>query len=360
MPVDLTKGIKRKTPRRKRGRGTPLGNLEKALTKKPKIISDWPVNDIYAAFVDLDPEDLHENLINYQLTLNPLIQKKEICALVYITQKLPWPLVKRFFEFMKTNDYQKISPALKKFIAVKNVKLAIDRAEELIRKRKAEPVGIYVSRHLSDPSSRPKSTRANGTKQCLSTYRHALWASAVVGKPIVVKEIVMRKKPGKTGVTNERWLGPLIRNGWHRVIDSWYETVCRFGRPWREETVGYLLEDGKILEEDKRLYDASVKYFGAGETPGEKPEISSSRLNDLLTPTWVKTAQGVSPIRMVALDAPETRQWIVPKPIPGTRWYNLKRSWYVHVSENGRKWIPGGFWLQDGNRVNIPRNARNV
>lgn len=455
MSVDLTKGMKQKAPRQKRSRGTSsrLAKLKTALVRKSKMISEWPVVDIYEVFIDLDPEDLYDNLVNYRLTLDPFSQEKEISALVYITQKLPWPMVKTFLKFMSAKDYQKFSLALSKFIKSKNVKDAIEKAAKLVRKRKATPAGVYVYKTpISGQTASHKSTEAAGTKQCLSTYRHALWASAVIGKPTVVVEIVMRKKvlvPGINGapaVTNEKWLKSLIRNGWYRIDDSWYETVCRFGRPWREETVGYLLDDGQILEEDKRLYDASVKFFFssspdntgiacvedykaapwtkgisssevykivAKDTPdtrryikngvkdgwytlssawyrkvcregrpyipggigylmenGEiipetktvytlassylntqemigrksgRPEISTLCVNDLLTPTWVKTTLGTTPIRIVALDTPETRNWIVPTPIPGTHWYNLKRSWYVDVCENGRKWLPGVF-----------------
>lgn len=439
MSVDLKKGMKKKVPKQKRARGI----IAKLKTRKPKIIGEWPLTNIYNAFIDLEPEDLYDNLINYRLTLDLATQKKEISALFYITQKLPWSMVNTFFKYMKDRKFQKFSPALANFIKYDKIRAAIEKTKQLIIQRKAVPFGGYVFNPFKDTIQH---TETMGTKQCLGTYRRALWVPEVVGEPTVVKEIVMRKKVlvpeinGAPAVTNERVLGPLERDGWYRIKDSWYETVCRFGRPWREETVGYLLEDGRILEENKELYDASVKFFfssssepkiscvknykkapwakglpsevykivardvpvtnmyiknevrggwytlspewykkvcskGRPYIPGvigyllkngkiipesktlhvlassylkktgtvpkkERPDIC---INELLTPTWVKTSSGASPIRMVALNTPETRKWIVPKPIPGTRWHNLNRSWYVNVCKHGRQWIPGVF-----------------
>lgn len=449
MSVDLMRGMKQRTPRQRRGR---VATIRRDATRKRKLITDWPRADIFDSFIDLESEDLYDNLINYRLTLDPFSATKEIRAITSITQKLPWPLVKKFFQYMKQRNAQTFATTFKKFVENRNVKEAIEKADRIIKSRQAEPLGVYVSKppgFLKRESS--NSIEAAGTKQCLSKYKHATWASAVVGEPIVVTEMVMRKKiltPGtqtSPGLTNERWLDEEVKRGWYSLNSSWYETVCRFGRPWRENTVGYLLEDGRILEEDKRLYDASVKFFFSSEKvsisciadyrtapwaqgvsksdvhkivarnspetqnylktrvkgdwytlstawyrkvcregrpfiPGvmgyllkngkiidetknlytfaasylssiesagvgsrRRAEISTLCVNDLLSPTWVKSALGVSPVRMVALDSPETRNWIVPTPIQGTHWYNLKRSWYINVCDNGREWIPGAY-----------------
>lgn len=349
MSVDLVKAMKKRKPRQ------PIGVIERALEnreedeKKKRAKSGWSFFDIYRDFIDLNTEDLYDNLVNYRLSLDPSSQKTEIAALIYVTHRLPYPLVNKFINFMAKEDYQKFSLALEKFIEFKKIREAIEKSKQLIRKRKAVPEGVYVDKPRYNDDSPINRIMTEGSKQCLSNYKRALWVPAVVGEPIIVEKIVMRKRVlvpeirGKPSVTNERWLRSEIRNGWYSIDESWYEKVCRFGRPWHEETVGYLLKDGRILEEDKRLYDASSKWLvgqiGAG----------SNSCKDYETAPWVKGLYKV--FKIVAKKVPETRMYLKNRVKGG--WYTLKPEWYTKACLEGRPFIRGaiGYLLTNGKIV---------
>lgn len=425
MSTDLTKAFKKRKPKVKR--------KQKKVGEGRAIISNWPKENIYDVFIKLQPEDLSVNLENYQQTLDPHSNIGEIRAINLLTQKVPWTRVPLFFKYMKDSGQQKLAPALESFM--RRISGDIEKAAKVVSKRKIRNPGGYVSF--------PHGFKRKGRKwniktstDCFTDYKYAPWVPNA-------KEIVMRRKvllPGNPTVTNARWFTQEVRDGWYKIDDYWFELVCRFGRPWRHDTVGYLLENGEIIPESKELYRAAQSYFsgdfrsvkdymtapwakgfhthgvytivaketpmtrkylrkkindagwytltkewykkacknGRPYTPGvfgyllkngkvfpetkntyilsraysttcsrkyfTRPELRSLCLNNILTPIWLKPLIGEAPIGMVALNTPETKKWIVPNPITGTSWYNLKLRWYKHVCETGhRDWQPGLF-----------------
>lgn len=434
MSLDLTEAMRKMA---QKGRPTKRSIRQKAFTAiAKKERSRWPTTDVYKPFVSLAKEELYDNLIDYRLSLDPHTKKDEIAALSIITNRLPWPLVPILINYMQKTNSQSFKVALSRFVdSSKSDKVikSIQQSRAYLAKRKAIPAAPQRTRYDRDP-----------VLACFAEYKKALWVPVVLGKDVEVIEMVSRHP-----------FGEMIKSGWYRLPEKWYENVCRFGRSYREDYVGYLMSDGRILAENRELFNASMKHSrysskstncqleylnapwldfsvkgGVFMMVARKTRSTQDWIRDevrgtsgwyrlgqewvkqvcekgrpfvkgdigyylnngvvieethatyLLANAYVRNMKGQkkavhvaecdvsrpvlpwvkrgnrSAIGMVAVKSPKTVLWIVPSPIPGTKWYPMNKNWYSHVCASGRKWQPGLFGYLFANGEIVPETEQ--
>ena len=415
MSRDLTKEMKKADDTTRRRKSFREDVYASFVTRRK-----WSDKNAYKLFAEMPVEYLYDNLIEYRLSLNYIANRNEIAALATITNRLPHPYVPKLIEYMNKKQIPSFAVALAEFMKQQKVIIAMKVSQQLLNKRKAVPAGYARTEIVYEDKPCRNS--------CVSEYRNAGWVSVVLKKNVTVQAMVSRRK-----------LGSAVKPGWYRLPDKWYENVCRFGRTFRENYIGYILDDGTILEENMALFNASTNFFqytgglsdcilqylnapwmnfkfncGVSTLVARKtdstrdwigPELKNIPGWHYLRMKWVSRVcsagrefikgdigyllndgrvveenldfyesskayvekmkrskvtcsyscepasiiiptirhGGRSAIGMVARYGPQTAEWIVSKPIPGTDWYRLKKSWYYHILENGREWQPKMF-----------------
>ena len=335
MPLDLTDVIKsqRKALRRaKRNFARAEEQEKKYQTKKKRtLIGDictsgskgvCPTSFPQTLFLEKPIEEYYDELVSLRIAMGTM-QPFETRALTFLTNRLPWPLVKKFFEYMARGDLEFIAPSLKKFIRNDKIKKVLEDTKKYLKTRAAIPAGVYVPPFERESEGVAKSSR------CIREYKNAEWVADITGEDVTVVGIVSRLKFGQP-----------VKEGWYHVQSKWYENVCKFGRPFRENYIGYLLEDGRILVENEILYDAASHYFDKGgggcETTYESAPWMQDELDDIE--------------KLVARRTATTEGWLKRELKNNPGWYALKREWFNNVCQNGRQFISGdiGYRLQSG------------
>ena len=296
----------------------------KALIKDNR--TDWPKTSIYAPFVNMPIRDMYDNLINYRLSLNPYTDLNEIKALKVITNVLPYPLVPTLIEYMRKIDSDNFREPLARFITDQKVHNAMKKSRDYLHSRIASP-------DYSAKQSKPTTHISAFSNTCVDNYKLARWVPAALNKDVKVIKMVSRNNKG----------GELVRDGWYTLPDLWYRNTCRFSRPFVKNDFGYLLEDGKILVENEKLFRASLDHsqYSGG--------ISECIVQYLNAP-WLAFYTDSNVTTMVARKTVSTKGWINEE-LPNVRgWYNLKMNWVERVCRNGREFIKGdiGYLLGNG------------
>jgi hypothetical protein len=104
---------------------------------------------------------------------------------------------------------------------------------------------------------------------CESHWLHADWINAT--SP-VVSIVVDRDSAYATPVA-------VGDTRWRRAKRSWYELACRVGRTFAPNAVGYLLRDGRVINETRAIFDASIRvvrrrWISAIDEARERPIIA--------------------------------------------------------------------------------------
>lgn len=407
-------------------RDTNESTLQKAYNLLAKHGKEkWPKSNIYLTFSKIPIEELYDKLVSYRSSLHREENRGEIAAIQTITNRLPYPFVDKLLELMTRTHSQTFKVPLAQLMTQQNVQTAMAKSREYLAMRKAKRAGPF--RSFAAGSSTGKSTYVNA---CADSYKLARWVPTVMNEDVTVVEMVSRER-----------FGVPVKEDWYTLPEKWYENVCRFGRSFRKHYFGYLLTDGRIVEENKALYKASIDYYrytggmsecivqylnapwldftvqsGVSTIVARKNASTAAFIEDELpnVPGWYKlkmswvedaclngrpfvngdigyllgngkvipetvnmykaanayvarmknsdittggqhyyqpmsvsipkiTIGGRSSVGMVAIETPDTKEWIVGAAIPNTLWYNLKRTWYEHIRENGRRWVPGVF-----------------
>lgn len=183
---------------------------------------------------------------------------------------------------------------------------------------------------------------SNKSSNCLLEYLNAPWLD------FSVKVGVFMMVARDTESTHD-WIGPEVVGspGWFRLKDEWVKRVCERGRMFIPGDIGYLLNDGSVLPETRAIHSLATAYVNRMNKKEPDSGMLSCQFSGTLAP-WVKRG-GRSAIGMVAEKTPETLDWIVPTPIPGTKWFMLKKSWYSQVCKSARTWQPGVFGYRFAN-----------
>jgi hypothetical protein len=344
MSVDLHKRVIKQKAKRKVSRRTP---------KRPEKLQfkiQFPKKDPYKVFLTVPKEQMLDALNAYILS-KPL-PPKEVRAISILKSRIPASMVHKFFKFMDSRGFSSISRGVTAYLKQHDVAARRKQMNDFLKMRIPKPA---KNRLVYDGFTGPplkytprlppslgyfEKVRQN-RENCIINFSSVPWASQVVNEPTVGVAILSRNTPKMS-----EWIGNEVRDGWFHVKDEWIKAVCYFDREWQPNTIGYLLESGRILLEDKRLYDASLAYFRQNK-PVVKTNLCST---EYMRAPWVAPLIGpvISVRQILAKDVPEMRPWLKTK-IKGD-WYSIKSSWFDHVCENGRPWISGaiGYRLSSG------------
>lgn len=301
------------------------------------------------------------NVLNEYAETVPITKISLHRALRYLRQTMPFVLVSDFFKYMLENELISIPEALARYTDTARYREAISRKENEIKKRKAvsSKISDDIRPMIPNPFVRSEPYKyvpdlnpslsyfkrvSSERENCIDTFEQVPWASEVVKKPVKGVAIVAKKQDGMQAWT----VGEEIRGGWYNIDKKWIVQSCYFGRKWRPDTIGYMLEDGKILEESRSLFDASFAYFRKN-----KPIIKNNLCStDYSTAPWAIDVVG--PVKRIvgSNQSPKMERWLDRSIGNNSKWYTLKSTWFDDVCKNGREWIPGGIGYELDNGVN--------
>lgn len=300
---------------------------------------------------DIPMNNLHDAMIDFLQIPNLL--KGDIRAINILTNILPYNIAHDFFIFMQQRHLFDLDPAMTMFLQIKKVYKVIQQSKDFLLLRKA----IGVKPKVIDPFKRatPYKYVSSGdlqylvrARENLKTFSNAPWVSGVLNRHVETVEIVSKGREDMiTWINRDE---EEIVDGWNRIKPEWLKETCFIGRKFQPNNIGYLLIDGSVITETQELFDASKKWLSRNKPNDSCPlAIKMDRCaKDYSIAPWAVEYYG--PIkRIVSKNVPDMVKWI-GKQIPNKIWHTIKQSWFQHVCENGRVFLPGiiGYQLHSG------------
>lgn len=270
--VNLMQRIKvRGSGVRKRARGRKISPVAAA------IILDK--RNPYSTFLQYAPEELYAGMADYVLTLDSQADIEKIRVMNMLMTKFPWPLVRPFFIRVNDDPAHNLVRMFNQYINETEVKDQLAESTAYIKSRQATPLGPPpVYRQKPPPEIVPvlpegglrREVRqpyfgAEIPDKCVSEYKRAPWMLNKFSKR-PIRGIVMRKSEWTTDQE--------VEPGWFKVKTTWYPHVCKNGREFVRDQLGYLTDEGKIIVEKKPMFKASIK---AAETVDIAKEPATER-----------------------------------------------------------------------------------
>ena len=270
--VNLMKRVKLRGAGRKRARG------RKASPKVAAILLDK--RNPYSTFLEYSPEELYAGMADYVQTLNPQVDIEKIRVMNLLMTKVPWSLVRPFFIRLNNSPGHNLVEMFDQYF--EEIKDRVAQSTDYIKSRRATPLGPPpVHRPKPPPAARElirlgEQQERKPVKQtyfgaeipdkCVSEYQRAPWMLNKFSKR-PIRGIVMRKSDWTTDQEPQP--------GWFKVKASWYPHICKNGREFVENNLGYLTDEGKIIVETKAMYKAS-RGKEADIDIGEEPATERS------------------------------------------------------------------------------------
>jgi hypothetical protein len=243
----------------------------KARERKKKALEPKKADIVYADIFKINPykvfatipiEDLDDAIDKWMFKLNSMDNRLEINMFNIIKNRIPWTKVRPFFVQFAENAEPNILKFFHKYKS--DIKVSIMRTKKLLEERKAISLGPYVEKEevyipkykAKLPKLNPPIQRRYETKfvsQCEKDYKKAPWVQST--SPIIGVVLNINFPDAK------RWTTPrIINNEWAIVKTDWYTNTCYHGRPFIPGFVGYLSNDGQVIEETKEIYDSIYSH----------------------------------------------------------------------------------------------------
>lgn len=236
----------------------------------------------FMALLSLD--DLIDAMDKWMLGLNPHKSMKEIEMFHHLKTQMPFSLTREFFVAFAQATFE--TDILRYFRQFKKYhEETIRKAAVFVKSRKATSLGPYVYKEKPYvarfkprlPKPRRHVTRLRYSSEflplCESEYRRAPW---VTSRSPVIGVVLNATIPSARQWTIPVKVGDDGR--WAKVKENWYSHVCKHGRAFIPDMVGYLTANGTVIEETEEIYDAIGRRIAADDEAVTEKSLDAAKI----------------------------------------------------------------------------------
>lgn len=296
----------------------------------------------YDHFINIPLPELYDYLLDVR---NNLRDENEIKYIGRVMNNIPWAAIHQFFKLMKNEKIKSFETAWRMFIKKDGISKTLRTTQRLLATRR------LIDSSFVNPIEKSQTKLIIDTLfgvNCIKDIHKAPW----MANPSITNIVMRERNILNSQLTNRKWLGEHVGDNWYKVTQEWCNTVCRFGRPYAEDQIGYLLQDGRVIPEDYHSYAMSMKYFTVSQhgrilTAEEyqyAPWMSKTKYNEThydLTHRMLGTIN----LGKENIDREVMRGW-----------YQIKPEWFKKVVQHGRQYAPNTIGYQTIYQTVIPEN----
>ncbi len=267
--------IKKKGPKKLRG---PAGAAAKRRLNKP-IASQKPFfnkRHPFKSFLSFSDNEMYEQIIAFISTLSPFSDRQLIKMFSILRNKIPWPLVKPFFEEFDNSDSNNIVSFFETYITRPDIEEQINEMKYIILTRQVDPLGPGRASHdvvkIAGPKriadwalpadiKKPMFGPGDIPSKCEQEYRRAPWMYKFINEPIrgfALRNTLDSHVTDQIISTNDE-RDDMGSNPWYKANQKWYRDVCKKGRLFSEGNVVYVTATGDVIVETREMYETSKK-----------------------------------------------------------------------------------------------------